>query len=640
MLSASTNTTPTRLAGLDGLRGIAVAAMVTYHLWPGALPGAFVSLPLFFALSGYLITRVLLQEIERTRTVTLRRFWGRRARRLMPASLVTLGLVATIWTAAGWLTDGVRNDLVWSALQGANWRHVAQSTVYGVNPESSPVMHFWSLSIEEQYYLAIPVIVLIARTQRRVLWSMSAILAISVLATIVWWGDPVMTYFSTLTRAGELAAGGIAGALSVGRRTSGHDGGWRAGALTLVGLGGLTVLTLGTSFDMPMYSRGGLLLAGVLSALACSNAVNSPRIGALLDFAPLARLGTLSYGIYLVHWPLLVSLRHAGVDATWAPWITVALTPLLAFASDHLIERPVRERRRLVTVKRGYAAALTGMVVLVSALIVAPVATPLFEPVSASKLAAARLEVLRASENTVSIVAVDDVPPLIPLIDEDDSQVIRSVWVSDSKGLGMVLGIPTTDRHKITSWFTQMGCPVGRGGVVRSATTGTAQWTTAEKGCEWDRWIESSLPTEGVDVAIVAFGTWDIAERRISQLGDRWTGMGDPAYEAWLVDEIRALTMELLDAGAEQVAWLTLSFDPAQGPREKVDRYNEMIAAVAAERQDRVRVIDLAGWIESTGEADRLFPDGVHATYEPDGGTAAEIAERFLFGEIERAVGP
>lgn len=658
-----------RLAGLDGLRGLAVAMVLGYHLWPTVLPGGFVGVTLFFALSGYLITTLLLRELDRTGTIDLRAFWARRARRLLPAAVLVLAFVGVIWAVAGWSTQELRRDIAWAAVQAANWGQVAAAQTYGVDPDASPLTHYWSLAIEEQAYVIVPVLMLLARRSiRRMACALGGLVLVAVVTIVRWWDDPVVTYLATPARIGEIAFGGLA-ALGVHARRRAQTANWadvvmlgpRAAAVVrMAGLSAAAALVGVTVFahlDDAWFARGAPLAAGAIASVVVTAAVTDTQFGHRIDRRPLIWLGRISYALYLVHWPLLVALRRAGVSTEVAPWATLVGSLALAAAVTRFVETPVRRGRVVGTRRRAVVAlgaTVAGLVLMVTAL---PVAAPGFDVERAAALAAERAASstvtpgIDASGSGGGAAATDgpspglpgqvggvSVPPTAGATSTADSR-IRSVWMSDSTGLSLVLGIPTTTRHAITAWFTQMGCPLGRGGEVRSQRTGQARWTTAEKGCAWDEWIATSFPADGAEVAVVAFGTWDVAERRVPALGDVWTTVGDPAYDAWLLEEFRAATAALLAAGVEHVVWLTVVPDDELAPSARFEQLRELVRSHLETFDGRASVVDLAGWLARTGEIDRLLPDGAHTTFEPDGGTAAEIAERFLFPELERIVG-
>ena len=219
---ARTPTAGAHLPGLDGLRAVAVLAVLGYHLWPDLVPGGFLGVTVFFVLSGFLITRLLLAEHDATTTISLRGFWGRRARRLLPASLATLVVVSAIWMLEGWLTRAFAADILWSLADLANWHTLASGATYGAAGVDSPVLHFWSLAIEEQCYLVLPLVAWAVLRWRG--WSVrtlgrvvTVLLAASLAYTAVHRGDANLVYLSTFSRVAELLVGVLL-AVAVARR--------------------------------------------------------------------------------------------------------------------------------------------------------------------------------------------------------------------------------------------------------------------------------------------------------------------------------------------------------------------------------------------------------------------------------------
>ncbi|SHH33876.1 Peptidoglycan/LPS O-acetylase OafA/YrhL, contains acyltransferase and SGNH-hydrolase domains [Jatrophihabitans endophyticus] len=352
---------------VQGLRAVAVSLVVLYHLWPTALPGGYVGVDVFFVVSGFLITGNLLRAHERDGRVRLLDFWGRRARRLLPAAVVVL--VVT------WLTSrlvlpatqlaATAEQIRASALYFQNWVLARDSVDYlQADGAASPVQHFWSLSVEEQFYLGWPLLFLAAggigalirraggrrRTGGR---GVLVLLAAGVVTASLWYSvhetaaNPAAAYFVTPTRVWELALGGLL-ALAPARamRAAG-----RVGPLAWLGLamiGGSAMLVSGTS-PFP----GWLALVPVLgAALVLVAGGADARLGParLTSLRPMVFLGGVSYSLYLWHWPAIVLWRawsgHAVglVDGL----VLIAVSVGLATLTKRFVEDPVRRARLVV----------------------------------------------------------------------------------------------------------------------------------------------------------------------------------------------------------------------------------------------------------------------------------------------------
>ena len=172
--------------GLDGLRALAVVAILLFHMGVSWMPGAVFSVTLFFTLSGYLVASLVLVEHESTGRLDLRRFWARRFRRLMPAALVTLSAVGVAGVAGLFEGERLRGDLGWALGYLSNWRSASASTGYSdlFTSETSPLLHFWSLAIEEQFYIVFPLLAWLLRRRRVMVWTFTGIAVLSTVALV------------------------------------------------------------------------------------------------------------------------------------------------------------------------------------------------------------------------------------------------------------------------------------------------------------------------------------------------------------------------------------------------------------------------------------------------------------------------
>lgn len=360
-----------RLPGLDGLRGLAVAWVLAFHLWPDAVRGGWLGVGLFFTLSGYLIAGLLDAEVTSTGRLRLGRFMARRARRLLPAALVTIA--ATLALTAAVDDQPLRNigiDALTAALSVFNWHlSLAGADYAGIfDAGAAPLAHFWSLAIEEQFYLAFPAAVALTRRPGRVVAAMAAV---GLAGVWLWWGS-TDAYVATPVRALEIAAGaGLAVAqarFEAVRRLFRPPAdfpslsrlAWAGLLAVAVVLTAVSVARLG--LDDALVLRGGPQLMALCWVVLVIAAVRDGRPARFMSWAPLRWLGLRSYAIYLFHWPI--------IELTdWHPIVVIAVTLGAAEASFHLLEMPVRRGagRQAIAVLAAAAAAVVAAAVLAAA---------------------------------------------------------------------------------------------------------------------------------------------------------------------------------------------------------------------------------------------------------------------------------
>ncbi|CAN5914304.1 acyltransferase family protein [soil metagenome] len=351
---------------LDGMRGIAVLAVIAYHLDVPGFGGGFLGVDLFFVLSGALITALLLLEHDVRGRVDVARFWARRARRLLPAVLLLLAVVVPVAR-----TDiGIRGDALATLGYVANWRFAAQARSYFAEAAAlSPLNHMWSLAIEEQFYIVWPLVMgLLARARRRLVTVLvgAAVVSIICLAWLFLTSDPSQAYYHTLARAHELVIGALAAVVLVraGQRAQ------RLRALARTWLLPAVAVVVGATAMMgeagTVYYLGGSVIFSVAVAVIILGleGPHPSRLRRLLSWRPLVTVGTLSYGLYLWHWPFVVLLRRLGFEGPVFGVAVVALTAAFAVTSARLVERPVRAGtlwRAVVTTRRSLVASTVAL---------------------------------------------------------------------------------------------------------------------------------------------------------------------------------------------------------------------------------------------------------------------------------------
>jgi len=361
---------------IQALRAVAVMVVVVFHLWPESLPGGYVGVDVFFAISGFLITLHLLREVRRTGTVSITGFWARRARRILPAALVVLlaCAIATIAAVPQIHWDQFFREIRSSTLYVENWQLAADAVDYQAQDYApSSVQHFWSLSAEEQFYLIWPVLILVAvalvgrrwrrrrrgrsgrrrygRSHRR-LKSIAAVLGAFTVASLVYSilhteANPLQAFFVTPTRAWEFGAGGLLAVLAAGpsgARGARHGPRIRV-AVSWLGLAAIAVTVATFSGETPFPGYAALLpILGTIAVIWAGAPAARLAPTRLLGLRPVQFLGNVSYSIYLWHWPLIVMAPFVlGRDLDTPTSLAIlVLTILLAWITKILVEDPVR----------------------------------------------------------------------------------------------------------------------------------------------------------------------------------------------------------------------------------------------------------------------------------------------------------
>ncbi|MFI5935787.1 acyltransferase family protein [Actinoplanes sp. NPDC051494] len=374
---------------IEGLRAVAVTLVVLGHAGLSRLEGGYVGVDVFFVISGFLITTLLLKELGRTGRISLSTFYARRATRLLPAS--TLVVIVTLIGSWLWLPAtrfaSIATDALVSTFYGINWRLAAEGTDYlNATAAPSPLQHLWSLAVEEQFYLVWPLLLLAIWAWRRgtahrvpVIVALSTIVVVSLAVSVHQTTTAApWAYFGAHTRAFELAIGALVAVAGGALARTPRIWSW---ILTWGGLGAIG--TAAIVFDDATAFPGFAALLPVLGTAALiAGGTTGARGGAvsLLGTWPLQQIGKLSYGWYLWHWPvLMIGPAALGREASLTLNLALALGALmLAVASYHLVENPVRNRPWLKI--RAWRGIGVGLILSASAAALALVATHLTPP--------------------------------------------------------------------------------------------------------------------------------------------------------------------------------------------------------------------------------------------------------------------
>ncbi len=649
---------------LDGLRALAVVAVLLFHSGFSWARGGYLGVSAFFTLSGFLITTLLLEERRRTGTISLTRFWARRFRRLLPAALVAIALGA-LWVATSAPHDvaaDFRVDGLAALFDVANWRFVFADRGYldtftlatGTTLPQSPVLHFWSLAIEEQFYLLFPPLLLaiavLARGRRRLIASVLGVfIAASTLLGVVLGtgGDNSRAYFGTDTRAAELLIGAML-AVALAPRVA-HDAVPRSFArlAALAGPLALAVLVAGWStidHADPALFRGGLLLHATLTAVVITALLVAGPLRSALSWRPLVGLGRISYGVYLYHWVVFQQLdaRRTDLAAPQLFALRCAITLALASVSYFALEQPIRlGTGRLGTGRLGtgrldiglrrprgaIAPAIGAVTALMAVILIAtatlPPATTVFSAVGATNNGTAPV----ASRRPAGLASFDDVPspPALTepaatatttaagagVADAAVTQEVRRVLVvGDSVALTLGRGIERWGtQHSVSVWnIGRRMCGLGRGRLLVGGTEiGPSQH------CEsWPLLYGTAVDAFDPNVVVVLSPVWDAMPHRIDAWPD-YRFAGDPVYDEWLYHEYVAAA-GVLTARDARVVWLDVPCVEGRTTNSTIDALNTVIDRLAVADPNVDRVSLAAVLCEPAHFTNARADDGFHFT--------------------------
>ena len=543
--------------GLDGLRGIAVAAVLAYH--DQRLAGGFLGVSTFFVLSGFLITALLLREREERGAVSFRAFYSRRVRRLVPAAILGVLLAAVVTqvrhdTAA---SHAFRADAITALTDVANWRFILAGRSYldlFVTP--SAVQHYWSLAVEVQFYVVlVPVIVAalaLGRGRHTLLYATLMVLTVASVALGAYYaghGSFDRAYYGTDTRAAEFLVGALLGVLFAARPRDLSIKATRAIAIAgPFALAGVVAFYVHARLDTTLF-RGGLVAFAALNGLVAVAACLPGPVRGALSVSPLVWLGRISYGVYVYHWPLYLFLDHqrTGLGPLALTAVRLAATFAVAIASYVLVEQPIRTGRfirgrvRWIALPAGLvAAAVAGTAVAASA--TAPAIH--FAPAAPLVIPATPPNPSRSTPHDASHDASRDPSPDSPR---------RLLIVGDSVALTLGRGIERWGAARGIQVLNegQLGCGLLNGAEVRG------YWgvkTRDADPCHQQALWQKTIATFRPDMVVVLFGAWDVYDASWNG-GNTWFAPGTPTWDAHYEPEV-AETDTILHASGARVLWL------------------------------------------------------------------------------------
>jgi peptidoglycan/LPS O-acetylase OafA/YrhL len=621
------------IPALDGIRAVAVGLVLAEHGGIPGIPGGFLGVDVFFVLSGFLITSLLLDEHRNTGRIRVPGFWIRRARRLLPALVVmVLAVVAARELFSPESTATLRDDAVASFFWVSNWAFVAQHTDYfsqGAPP--SPLQHTWSLGVEEQYYILWPLLLIAvaalfwARLRLAVFVLATFGVVASAVAAIVLTTDASLNriYFGADTRAQALLVGAAAAALLVRDWSVLNDGGtlirtrWGHVVARILPFIGLAVMAAAAHYatgDVRDFRRGLLIVVALAAVLVVAPVAldQGGPVARVLALRPLVWLGAISYGVYLWHWPIFLALN--GERTGWSGWplfaIRCAATVVVATASWWLLEQPVRRWRPVIVPMLPLAGATAATAAAITILVLPVGAKPADLPVGPDVDSAAL------------------VSPEVPVAVKSPSGQLapgtkRVAVFGDSVAWTMMRYLPPTPGLSFTN-YTTIGCGIARGGPYRYV----GETLNQKPECDaWPARWSQRISHERPDVVLLIVGRWEIVDR-VNE-GD-WTHIGDDAYDAYLRGELQR-ALDILSSTGARVVVTTEPYNrrgerpdgsvyPEDQP-ERADRWNALLRSVIGKRPD-VTLLDLNeklcpnGYYTNKVDGIKMRIDGVHPTPE------------------------
>jgi peptidoglycan/LPS O-acetylase OafA/YrhL len=626
---------------LDGLRGIAVLAVVIYHFAPGAMPGGFLGVDVFFVLSGFLITSLLLVEFGLNQSVSLRGFWSRRARRLLPAALAVIGVSVALswWLEPASTRASTRTQSLASLLYVNNWSAIASGNSYEAQfGRDTPLAHFWSLAVEEQFYILFPLVVMgviaLLRGRRRadsgalarpllLVAGAGAIISAALMATLhVTDTDPSRVYFGSDTRAHALLVGVALACLNFLIRPTQSSQRDRVGPMVAIGsLGVLFGAFMLTEFHQNWLYEGGLLGIAILTAFIIWTAVRSPDhvLARALQHPWLVQLGLVSYGLYLWHWPVRAFLTtgQTGLDGFALFAARTLVTALATLVSLLVIERPFRHSTHRSSPRGSFTArqtAFTGAALVAVGFICLLLTNPVHLDGQSARSAPP------TNTHKVTNTNTDTEPTKILLVGDSVAWTLG----------GGVLAFPEPDTYvspfppsEVALWnrarfgLSIQRWPKRRNGVISN------DCATCEPTSDWRSEIIEFQP----DFVVFSAVLWDTYDLRID---GEWVQFGSPEFDAAYLGQLEELRSQIISSGSR----LAIMLQPRPGhyPNDWSDQYvadsKNFPHLIALQRQfamshPDVAIIDLDAELCPDGacrvdddQGRVLRADGLHFTTE------------------------
>ncbi len=663
----------TTIPGLDGVRALGIVLVLLFHGGLSWMGGGFFGVDVFFVLSGFLITGLLLAEFRRERTIELLRFWGHRVRRLVPALLALLAALClyALLLAPADTVGQLRGDAFATMLYGNNWHLISQGQGYFAGLAlPRPLLHTWSLSIEEQFYVVWPLVVLLVLRLTRSRGLLLGIALVGAAASaiemsLLFDGGHGLNrvYYGTDTRAQAVLIGA---ALAIclaqplrSKRTSSPEATRLVRSIALsgtatVGLGVLGAVALAAVIGLAVTTgetttwvfHGGFALVSVLTAvlIASVSLVPTSPVASLLSLRPVRYVGAISYGLYLWHWPIFVVLTHERTGLSGPALLALRLGVTLAISalSFKFLEMPIR--RGALRGWRGWMAAPLGIgAVAASVALVTAGAAPGISSYASVKPSMGKLPITYVDQGTGTN---------LPAVPAGTAGPIRLMLLGNSEATFLAFGLgPLSGAHDVAfGGDGVMGCgfihaPTILHGHLERGLAGSRGAIENLVPCatQEQRWA-ADLAAFNPDVVVIDNGAYEVRDHKID---GRWTHIGEPRFDALLTRTIEA-DVALLSSRGAKVVLLTAPYyrqveapDGSGWPEDqtaRVDTYNRILRQVAARNPGTVVVLDQHRRLDPGNHyasvvdgVQTRMSDGIHLTAE-----GARLIAPWMLDEVHR----
>jgi peptidoglycan/LPS O-acetylase OafA/YrhL len=613
----------TYMPALDGVRAISILGIMANHGGFAWAAGGVISVNVFFVLSGFLITMLLMKEWTRSGTIRLRAFWARRARRLLPALFVLLGAIGlyALFFAPSETLGSLRADGLSTLLYFSNWHEILSGQSYFVQVSApSPLLHTWTLAIEEQFYLVWPIVVIVVLKLSKSPRVLLAVAVVGVLASATEMAllfhpgiDPSRLYYGTDTRAQDILTGAALGILLFYRPAVSSKR-VRVAFSSLVVVGALVFALewIKINGSPNITYRGGFLLADLMVAAVIYGVTMAPAglPARVLSCGPLTFIGRISYGLYLWHWPIFLVLNQARTGLQgWSLFaLRLLVTFVIATISWYLIETPVRQKN--FGSWRSWAWVPAGALAVVAVLIVTTIdngasTNVLLNPKQLSaKLHQYEDGGFPSKGNDLKVLVVGDSLSLTVgfWLTPYASQYGVVIRGRPLDGCGLATALPFNE-HGTVTYGTLAPC---------------AKWPTI-----WQADVKHVHP----QVVALVIGWWEAMDRVYQ---GTWQHLGDPAFDAYEKRQLEKAVSVLGSGGAHVVLMTSPYYDTGEqlngqpwdeDSPTRVNVLNKLILSVAAQHPKTVSVVPLNKYLDPHGHytlkidgKTMRFADGVHTT--------------------------